>query len=57
VKHVKRARILTPREIHQLVRVHKQITALLASNGVTLTTRRSPPKAKGRPSSRAKRGR
>jgi len=49
VKHVKRARILTLREIRQLVRVHRQITALLTSNGVTLTPRRSPAKAKARP--------
>jgi hypothetical protein len=55
VKHVKRARILTPREIRQLVRVHKQIGALLASNGVTLTTRRSPPKAKARPPNKRRR--
>jgi len=55
VKHVKRARILTPREIRQLVRVHKQITALLASNGVAPTTRRSPPQAKARPPKKRRR--
>jgi hypothetical protein len=56
VKQVKRARILTPREIRQLVRLHKEITALLASNGVAFTTRRSPPTTKTRPS-RGTRGR
>jgi len=42
---VKRTRILTQREIRQLVRVHRQIGSLLASNGVTPTPRRAPPKA------------
>ena len=46
---MKRTRILTQREIRQLVRVHRQIGSLLASNGVTPTPRRAPPKAKPRP--------
>ena len=39
-KSVERAPILTPPEVRQLTRVHRQIGALLASNGVTLSTAR-----------------
>ena len=51
VTHMKGTRILTPREVHQLRRVHARISALLAANGATPVARRQvPPKAKGGPS-------
>ena len=51
VTHMKGTRILTPREVHQLRRVHARISALLAANGATPVPRRQvPPKAKVGPS-------